>query len=96
MKDYRSCKHRWEITNVETIVIVRCKSCGLDVEVYHNHVSVWDYTQGTNTHLLGTVEYPDPEDEEETELEPEEIQEEEEGYGDTLGDKIAYYNREIR
>ena len=44
-KDYANCQHEWKVdSSFLPIPVTRCKKCELSIEVYQDHVSVWDYS----------------------------------------------------
>ena len=42
MNTRKNHKHKWEAIEVGEIGMLKCK-CGLSVEAYQDHASIWDY-----------------------------------------------------
>jgi len=58
IKDYGNCQHEWETSCLApTIPTVTCRKCCLSIEVFKDHVSVWDYGQGVDDPWIGYLFY---------------------------------------
>ena len=56
-KDYANCQHEWVVGYlIPTVPWVRCEKCQLSIEVYKDHVSVWDYSDNcVDNPLVGKI-----------------------------------------
>jgi len=51
------CKHVWErVAMGPGLHFLKCNKCYLRIEIYSDHVSVWDYTKGHG--YIGGVDFP--------------------------------------
>ena len=58
--EYRDCNHDWEcVMQGEKVAVMRCKCCHLSVELFQDHLSVWDYTVRKSQRFIVSFPYPD-------------------------------------
>jgi len=58
-------RHNWQFQGSGWTPWLKCIHCGLSVEVFSDHVSVYDYSRPGDLRWLGAVRFPVFEDEEE-------------------------------
>jgi len=52
-RENRKHQHEWEFVNFSGMLPeLRCKHCGLSVEIYSDHVSVWDSTKPPGERII--------------------------------------------
>lgn len=47
-------QHEWNIVDMGNIVMVKCE-CGLSVEIYPDHVSLWNYKGKVGLRLIDSI-----------------------------------------
>uniref|UniRef100_A0A6M3KAY8 Uncharacterized protein n=1 Tax=viral metagenome TaxID=1070528 RepID=A0A6M3KAY8_9ZZZZ len=54
--NYTKCEHEWKVSNlIPKAPHIKCDKCGLSVEIYKTHVSVWDYGDGVRKPWIGKI-----------------------------------------
>lgn len=50
-------QHKWHVNDLGNIIFVRC-DCGLQIECYQSHVSLWNYKGKLGSRMIDSIDYP--------------------------------------